>query len=187
MLMTLLSLDMILLILGFENCNKIFGHLLIWKTLVPWPFFSGLDIPTVGFFSLYKYTKELIDPAHLIDSKNVDTPMEVNVIYHRDYGRLYWTTTRPGISYGQFFHLIYVQSKTPLIVVFCIIKYLHGTLWQVYSSHLHLQFIWLLMLLLIGPMSKYPSLDNRVAYILWRLSVRGNPRKKMMYHNLLVR
>lgn len=128
MLMTLLSLDMILLILGFENCNKIFGHLLIWKTLVPWPFFLGskLDIPTVGYFSLYKCTEELIDPAHLIDSKNVDTPMEVNVKYHKDYGRLYWTTTRPGISYGQFCHLIYVQSKTPLIVVFCIIKYLHA-------------------------------------------------------------
>lgn len=32
-----------------------------------------------------KYTKELSDLAHLTDSKPVNTPMEVNVKYHKYY------------------------------------------------------------------------------------------------------
>lgn len=67
--------------------------------LEPMTYFLGVEVACSKcgiFLTQAKYTKELIDLARLTDSTKVDTPVEVNVKYHKDYGdlilspMLYW-------------------------------------------------------------------------------------------------
>lgn len=102
------------------------------------------------------YAKELIDLARLTNSKLEHTPMEVNAKYHKDFGDpisdptlyqklvhslIYLTTTHPDISYAG--NIVNQFMSDPrhhhLVVVFCILRYLRGTV--VCFSHPHLHFI----------------------------------------------
>ena len=114
-----------------------------------------------------KYTQELIDMARLTDCKPVNTPMEVNVKYHKHYGDpisdptlyrklvgslIYLTSTRPDISYAVNIVIQYMSDPRHhhLAAVFRILRYLHGTLGRGFFFHLHIHCISLLMLMLIG-------------------------------------
>ncbi|XP_019224515.1 PREDICTED: uncharacterized protein LOC109206178 [Nicotiana attenuata] len=92
----------------------------------------------------HKYTQELIALAGLQESSSVDTPLELNVKYHRDEGDLlpdptlfqqlvgslnYLTITRPDISFAV--QQVSQYTQTPrhlhLVAVRRIIRYLSGT------------------------------------------------------------
>jgi hypothetical protein len=81
-------------------------------------YFLGLEVhyqPHGLFLHQHKYSQELVQLAGLTNTTSVDTPMELNVKYHRDEGELlddpttyrklvvsfiYLTITRPDISYA---------------------------------------------------------------------------------------
>ncbi|XP_047260624.1 uncharacterized mitochondrial protein AtMg00810-like [Capsicum annuum] len=81
-------------------------------------YFLGLEVHCDSFgvfLNQHKYTQDLISLAGLEDSSSVDTPLELNVKYHREEGDLlpdptifrqlvgslnYLTITRPDISFA---------------------------------------------------------------------------------------
>ncbi|CAJ2628294.1 unnamed protein product [Trifolium pratense] len=110
-------------------------------------YFLGLEVHSTSkgiLLHQHKYATDLISMAGLESANLVDTPLEVNVKYHRDDGDLlpdpllyrqlvgslnYLTITRPDISFvvqqvSQFMHS---PRRLHLAVVRRIIRYLKGT------------------------------------------------------------
>ena len=124
--------------------------------------FLGLEVYSQDhglFLNQHKYIQDLIELAGLKDATAIDTPMEVNVTYRKDEGKLlpdpflyrqlvgsliYLTITRPDISYDV--HIVSKFMHSPrhlhLAAVRRIIRYLigsptHGLLFPTKSA-LHL-------------------------------------------------
>jgi hypothetical protein len=117
------------------------------KDLGQLTYFLGLEVhhqPHDLFLHQHKYSQELVQLAGLTNTTSVDTPMELNVKYHRDEGELlddpttyrklvgsliYLTITRPDISYAV--HTVSKFMQAPrhlhLSAVRCIIRYILGT------------------------------------------------------------
>ncbi|WJZ82231.1 hypothetical protein VitviT2T_002006 [Vitis vinifera] len=94
-----------------------------------------------------KYASDLLSQAGLIDSKTVDTPVELNAhltplggkplsnpsLYRRLVGSLvYLTVTRPDISYAvhQVSQYLSAPRSTHYAVVLCILRYLKSTIFH---------------------------------------------------------
>jgi len=110
-------------------------------------YFLGLEVHTNSngiFLHQQKYTEDLISLAGLQSATPVDTPLEVNVKYHRDQGDLlpnpllyrqlvgslnYLTITRPDISFAiqQVSQFMHTPRHLHLAAVRRIIRYLKGT------------------------------------------------------------
>ena len=76
-------------LLWHKEAAVYFNHVFTWMTLVPWLIFSDLKLIVLTVESFWlrpKYAKELINLAHLTDFKPVDTPIETNVKFHKDFG-----------------------------------------------------------------------------------------------------
>ena len=113
-------------------------------------YFLGLEIThsTDGLYiTQVKYASDLLSIAGLIDSKTVDTPVELNAhltpsggkllsnpsIYRRLVGSLvYLTVTRPDISYAvhQVSQYLFTQRSIHYAVVLLILRYLKSTLFH---------------------------------------------------------
>ena len=110
-------------------------------------YFLGLEVhsTTIGIFlHQHKYIQELIALAGLQEGRSVDTPLEVNVKYHRDEGDFlsnpslyrqlvgilnYLTITRLYISFfvQQVSQFMQAPTHLHLVVVRRIVRYLHDT------------------------------------------------------------
>ncbi|XP_065622772.1 uncharacterized mitochondrial protein AtMg00810-like [Quercus suber] len=120
------------------------------KNLGHLSYFLGLEI-TRSIDGLYitqaKYAFNLLSRAGLIDSKTVDTPVELNAhltpsggkplsnlsLYRRLVDSLvYLTVTRPDISYAihQVSHYLFAPRSTHYTAVLRILRYLKGTLFH---------------------------------------------------------
>lgn len=117
------------------------------KDLGSLTYFLGLEVhrdPSGIFVNQHKYTRDIIDLAGLKESSSMDTPLEVNVKYHRDGGDLiadptkyrqlvgslnYLTITRPDISFAvqQVSQFMQSPRHLHLAAVRRIIRYLCGT------------------------------------------------------------
>ena len=109
------------------------------KELGPLRYFLGLEVNSTStgiFLHHYRYIQEIITLAGLHDGRYVDTPLELNVKYHRDesdflpdpslYRRLvgslnYLTITRFDISF------VVQQVSQFMVVAHRIVHYLQGT------------------------------------------------------------
>ena len=110
-------------------------------------YFLGLEVHSTSkgiFLHQHKYATDLIAMADLQSANPVDTPLEVNVKYHRDEGELltdpllyrqlvgslnYLTITRPDISFAvqQVSQFMHSPRHLHLAAVRRIIRYLKGT------------------------------------------------------------
>jgi hypothetical protein len=110
-------------------------------------YFLGLDVHSTSkgiFLHQHKYATDLISMAGLQLANPVDTPLEVNVKYHRDDGDIlpdpllyrqlvgslnYLTITRPDISFAvqQVSQFMHSPRHLHLAAVRRIIRYLKGT------------------------------------------------------------
>lgn len=110
-------------------------------------YFLGLEVHSDSkgiFLNQHKYTEDLVSLAGLQSAVPVDTPLEVNVKYHRDEGDLlpdpllyrqlvgslnYLTITRPDISFAvqQVSQFMHTPRHLHLAAVRRIIRYLKGT------------------------------------------------------------
>ncbi|XP_019442241.1 PREDICTED: uncharacterized protein LOC109346955 [Lupinus angustifolius] len=110
-------------------------------------YFLGLEVHSNSkgvLLHQHKYTEDLISLAGLQMANPVDTPLEVNVKYHRDEGDIlpnpllyrqlvgslnYLTITRPDISFAvqQVSQFMHTPRHLHLAVVRRIIRYLKGT------------------------------------------------------------
>nr|XP_027192547.1 uncharacterized protein LOC113787705 [Cicer arietinum] len=110
-------------------------------------YFLGLEVHSTSkgiFLHQHKYATYLISMAGVHSANPVDTPLEVNVKYHRDEGDLlsdpllyrqlvgslnYLTITRPGISFAvqQVSQFMHSPRHLHLAAVRRIIRYLLGT------------------------------------------------------------
>ncbi|XP_058742208.1 uncharacterized mitochondrial protein AtMg00810-like [Vicia villosa] len=110
-------------------------------------YFLGLEVHSNSkgiFVNQHKYTEDLIYMAGLHSAVPVDTPLEVNVKYHRDEGDIlpdplkyrqlvgslnYLTITRPDISFAvqQVSQFMHTPRHLHLNAVRRIIRYLKGT------------------------------------------------------------
>lgn len=91
-----------------------------------------------------KYAKDLLELAHLANSRTVDTPLELNVKFCKDdvspienptlrrqhVGNLiYSTMTCPDIAYIQIVsQFVFAPCQFHLKAMYCILQYLCGTL-----------------------------------------------------------
>ncbi|XP_020209382.1 uncharacterized protein LOC109794341 [Cajanus cajan] len=117
------------------------------KDLGPLRYFLGLEVSmdsTGLFLHQHKYVEDLISLAGLHSTTPVDTPLEINVKYHRDEGDLlsdallyrqlvgslnYLTITRPDIAFAvqQVSQFMHTPRHHHLAAVRRIIRYLKGT------------------------------------------------------------
>jgi hypothetical protein len=117
------------------------------KDLGQLTYFLGLEVhhqPHGLFLHQHKNSQELVQLAGLTNTTSIDTPMELNMKYHRDEGELlddpttyqklvgsliYLTITRPNIFYVV--HIVSKFMQAPrhlhLSIVHRIIRYILGT------------------------------------------------------------
>jgi hypothetical protein len=115
--------------------------------LGPLRYFLGIEISSTlerFFLSQEKHIQDLFDRASLIDHRNVETPIELNVHltptggeplddptrYHHIVGSLvYLGVTRSDISYSVHILSRFVSAPTQIYYshIFCVLHYLRGT------------------------------------------------------------
>ena len=135
---------------GIQELNDFLSRQFEMKDLGHLSYFLGLEIThsTDGpYITQAKYASELLFRARLIDSKTVDTPVELNAhltplggkplsnpsIYKRLVGSLvYLTITHPDISYvvHQVSQYLSAPRSTHYATVLRILQYLKGTLFH---------------------------------------------------------
>ncbi|RVW40069.1 Retrovirus-related Pol polyprotein from transposon RE1 [Vitis vinifera] len=120
---------------GIQELKDFLSQQFEMKDLGHLSYFLGLEIThsTDGLYiTQAKYASDLLSQAGLTDSKNVDTPVELNAhltpsggkplsnpsLYRRLVGSLvYLTVTRPDISYvGTIFHGLFYSAQSPLVL-----------------------------------------------------------------------
>ncbi|WJZ81726.1 hypothetical protein VitviT2T_001549 [Vitis vinifera] len=123
---------------GIQELKDFLSQQFEMKDLGHLSYFLGLEIThsTDGLYiTQAKYASDLLSQAGLTDSKNVDTPVELNAhltpsgekplsnpsLYRRLVGSLvYLTVTRPDISYvvhqGTIFHDLFYSAQSPLVL-----------------------------------------------------------------------
>ena len=142
---------------GIQELKDFLSQQFEMKDLGYFSYFLGLEIThsTDGLYiTQAKYASNLLSRAGLIDSKTVDTPVELNAhltpsrgkplsktsLYRRLVGSLvYLTVTRPDISYAihQVSQYLSIPRSTHYAAVLRILRYLKGTLFHglFYSAH----------------------------------------------------
>ncbi|RVW23478.1 Retrovirus-related Pol polyprotein from transposon TNT 1-94 [Vitis vinifera] len=133
---------------GIQELKDFLSQQFEMKDLGHLSYFLGLEIThsTDGLYiTQAKYASDLLSQAGLTDSKNVDTPVELNAhltssggkplsnpsLYRRLVGSLvYLTVTRPDISYAvhQVSQYLSAPRSTHYAVVLRILRYLKGDL-----------------------------------------------------------
>ena len=135
---------------GIQELKDFLSQQFEMKDLGHLNYFLGLEI-THSTYGLYitqaKYASDLLSQAGLTDSKNVDTPVELNAhltpsggkplsnpsLHRRLVGNLvYLTVTRPDISYAvhQVSQYLSAPRSTHYAAVLRILRYLKGTLFH---------------------------------------------------------
>ncbi|WKA13215.1 hypothetical protein VitviT2T_030542 [Vitis vinifera] len=135
---------------GIQELKDFLSQQFEMKDLGHLSYFLGLEIThsTDGLYiTQAKYASDLLSQAGLTDSKNVDTPVELNAhltssggkplsnpsLYRRLVGSLvYLTVTRPDISYAvhQVSQYLSAPRSTHYAVVLRILRYLKGTIFH---------------------------------------------------------
>ena len=136
---------------GIQELKDFLSQQFEMKNLRHFSYFLGLEIThfTDGLYIIQaKYTSDLLSRAGLIDSKTVDTPVELNAhltpsgggeplsnpsLYRQLVGSLvYLTVTRPDISYAihQVSQYLSALLSTHYAAVLHILRYLKGTLFH---------------------------------------------------------
>ncbi|WKA10719.1 hypothetical protein VitviT2T_028279 [Vitis vinifera] len=135
---------------GIQELKDFLSQQFEMKDLGHLSYFLGLEIThsTDGLYiTQAKYASNLLSQAGLIDSKTVDTPVELNAhltplggkplsnpsLYRRLVGSLvYLTVTRPDISYAvhQVSQYLSAPRSTHYAAVLRILRYLKGTLFH---------------------------------------------------------
>ncbi|WJZ96775.1 hypothetical protein VitviT2T_015427 [Vitis vinifera] len=131
---------------GIQELKDFLSQQFEMKDLGHLSYFLGLEIThsTNGLYiTQAKYASDLLSQVGLTDSKNVDTPVELNAhltpsggkplsnpsLYRRLVGNLvYLTVTRPDISYAvhQVSQYLSAPRSTHYAAVLCILRYLKG-------------------------------------------------------------
>ena len=135
---------------GIQELKDFLSQQFEMKNLTHFSYFLGLEIThfTDGLYIIKaKYTSNLLSRAGLIDSKTVDTPVELNAhltpsggkplsnpsLYRRLVGSLvYLTVTHLDISYAvhQVSQYLSAPRSTHYAAVLRILRYLKGTLFH---------------------------------------------------------